>query len=158
MSTRKESAFAAIARTSHPFAHQLAHPLSVPARVYRLGLDLDSIHEIPVARTAFQHSRETGRRPMCAATPTRAPLRPTLPNRRVPGSPDRRRRPTIPVSKLGRSAWPQTAYKVIELIGTSSESWEKAARTAVERAAESLRDLRIAEVTAQDVQLKDGKV
>ena len=43
-------------------------------------------------------------------------------------------------------------------IGTSSESWEKATRTAVERAAESLRDLRIAEVTAQDVQLKDGKV
>src|SRR3954468_21799266 len=53
MPTRKESAFAAIARTSSPFAHQLAHPLSVPARVYRLGLDLDSIHEIPVARTAF---------------------------------------------------------------------------------------------------------
>jgi dodecin len=51
-----------------------------------------------------------------------------------------------------------SVYKVIELIGTSSESWEKAARTAVERAAESLRDLRIAEVTAQDVQLKDGKV
>jgi dodecin len=50
-----------------------------------------------------------------------------------------------------------SVYKVIELIGTSSESWEKAARTAVERAAESLRDLRIAEVTAQDVQLKDGK-
>src|SRR5215207_9049440 len=51
-----------------------------------------------------------------------------------------------------------SVYKVIELIGTSNESWEKAARTAVERAAESLRDLRIAEVTAQDVQLKDGKV
>jgi flavin-binding protein dodecin len=51
-----------------------------------------------------------------------------------------------------------SVYKVIELIGTSGESWEKAARTAVERAAESLRDLRIAEVTAQDVQLKDGKV
>jgi dodecin len=51
-----------------------------------------------------------------------------------------------------------SVYKVIELIGTSTESWEKAARTAVERAAESLRDLRIAEVTEQDVQLKDGKV
>src|SRR5215208_3617066 len=63
MPTRKESAFAAIARTSHPLAHQLALPLSVPARVYRLGLDLDSIHEIPVARTAFQHSREPGRTP-----------------------------------------------------------------------------------------------
>ena len=45
-----------------------------------------------------------------------------------------------------------------QTIGTSSKSWEKAALTAVERAAESLRDLRIAEVQAQDVQLKDGKV
>jgi flavin-binding protein dodecin len=51
-----------------------------------------------------------------------------------------------------------SVYKVIELIGTSTESWEQAARAAVERAAESLRDLRIAEVTEQDVQIKDGKV
>jgi flavin-binding protein dodecin len=51
-----------------------------------------------------------------------------------------------------------SVYKVIELIGTSTESCEQAARVAVERAAESLRDLRIAEVTAQDVQLKDGRV
>jgi hypothetical protein len=51
-----------------------------------------------------------------------------------------------------------SVYKVIELIGTSTESWEQAARVAVERAAESLRDLRIAEVTEQDIQLKDGKV
>ncbi|HEX8665546.1 MAG TPA: dodecin family protein [Beijerinckiaceae bacterium] len=52
----------------------------------------------------------------------------------------------------------ESVYKVIELIGTSTESWEQAARVAVERAAESLRDLRIAEVTEQDIQLKDGKV
>jgi hypothetical protein len=51
-----------------------------------------------------------------------------------------------------------SVYKVIELIGTSTESWERAAKVAVERAAESLRDLRIAEVTEQDIQLKDGKV
>jgi len=51
-----------------------------------------------------------------------------------------------------------SVYKVIELIGTSTESWEKAAKTAVERAAVSLRDLRVAEVTEQDIQLKDGKV
>ena len=44
------------------------------------------------------------------------------------------------------------------MIGTSPESWERAAKVAVERAAESLRDLRIAEVVEQDVQLKDGKV
>ncbi len=52
----------------------------------------------------------------------------------------------------------ESVYKVIEVIGTSSESWERAAKVAVERAAESLRDLRIAEVIEQDVQLKDGKV
>lgn len=52
----------------------------------------------------------------------------------------------------------ESVYKVIELVGTSTESWEKAAKAAVERAAESLRDLRIAEVTQQDMQLKDGKV
>ena len=52
----------------------------------------------------------------------------------------------------------ESVYKIIELIGTSSESWEKAAKIAVERAAETLRDLRIAEVVEQDIQLKDGKV
>ena len=52
----------------------------------------------------------------------------------------------------------ESVYKVIELVGTSSKSWERAAKAAVERAAETLRDLRIAEVVEQDVQLKDGKV
>lgn len=52
----------------------------------------------------------------------------------------------------------ESVYKVIEIVGTSAESWERAAKVAVERAAESLRDLRIAEVVEQDVQLKDGKV
>lgn len=52
----------------------------------------------------------------------------------------------------------ESVYKVIELVGTSTESWEKAAKAAVERAAESLRDLRIAEVVEQDLQVQDGKV
>lgn len=52
----------------------------------------------------------------------------------------------------------ESVYKVIELVGTSTESWEKAAAAAVERAAESLRDLRIAEVVELDVQIEDGKV
>lgn len=52
----------------------------------------------------------------------------------------------------------ESVYKVIELVGTSTESWEKAATAAVERAAESLRDLRIAEVVELDMQLEDGKV
>jgi flavin-binding protein dodecin len=51
-----------------------------------------------------------------------------------------------------------SVYKIIELVGTSNESWEKAAASAVERAAQSLRDLRIAEVTELDVQIEDGKV
>ncbi|MDQ2761949.1 MAG: dodecin family protein [Pseudomonadota bacterium] len=52
----------------------------------------------------------------------------------------------------------ENVYKVVELIGTSSESWERAAKVAIERAAETLRDLRVAEVVEQDVQIKDGKV
>ncbi len=51
-----------------------------------------------------------------------------------------------------------TVYKVIELVGTSTESWEKAAATAVEKAGKSLRDLRIAEVVELDMQLEDGEV
>jgi hypothetical protein len=52
----------------------------------------------------------------------------------------------------------ESVYKVIELIGTSTVSWEKAAAAAVTRASKSLRDLRIAEVAELDMQLKDGKV
>ncbi len=52
----------------------------------------------------------------------------------------------------------ESVYKVIELVGTSPESWEKAAAAAIQRAGESLRDLRIAEVADLDVQIKDGKV
>jgi len=52
----------------------------------------------------------------------------------------------------------ESVYKVIELIGTSTESWEKAAKAAVERAAKTLRDLRVAEIVQQDVQLDNGKV
>ena len=51
-----------------------------------------------------------------------------------------------------------SVYKVIELIGTSSESWEKAAAVAVERASQTLRDLRVAEVVELDMVLEDGKV
>jgi flavin-binding protein dodecin len=52
----------------------------------------------------------------------------------------------------------ESVYKVIELIGTSTESWEKATSAAIERAAESLRDLRIAEVVEQDVSIEGGQV
>lgn len=51
-----------------------------------------------------------------------------------------------------------SVYKVIQLVGTSEKSWEEAAKHAVERAAESLRDLRVAEVVEQDLVIKDGKV
>jgi flavin-binding protein dodecin len=52
----------------------------------------------------------------------------------------------------------ESVYKVIELVGTSSQSWEKAAGAAVARAAKSLRDLRVAEVSDLDIVLKNGKV
>ena len=52
----------------------------------------------------------------------------------------------------------ESVYKVIELVGTSTESWEKAAAAAVARAAKSLRGLRVAEVSELDMSLDDGKV
>lgn len=52
----------------------------------------------------------------------------------------------------------ESIYKVIELVGTSPDSWEKAAASAVAAASKSLRDLRIAEVSELDMQLEDGKV
>jgi flavin-binding protein dodecin len=52
----------------------------------------------------------------------------------------------------------ESVYKIIELVGTSTESWEKAATAAVVRASKTLRDLRVAEVVELDLQLKDGKV
>jgi len=52
----------------------------------------------------------------------------------------------------------ESVYKIIELVGTSTESWEKAATAAVERAAKSLRELRVAEVVELDMVIDDGKV
>lgn len=52
----------------------------------------------------------------------------------------------------------ESVYKIIELVGTSTESWEKAASAAIERAGKSLRDLRIAEVSQLDMQVTEGKV
>ena len=51
-----------------------------------------------------------------------------------------------------------SVYKIIELVGTSTESWEKAASAAIDRASQSLRDLRIAEVSELDLQLEGGQV
>jgi len=52
----------------------------------------------------------------------------------------------------------ESVYKIIELVGTSTESWEKAASAAVKRASQTLRDLRVAEVVTLDMQMKNGKV
>lgn len=52
----------------------------------------------------------------------------------------------------------ESVYKFIELVGTSTESWEKAAAAAVERAGKTLRDLRVAEVTQLDMLIENGKV
>jgi len=52
----------------------------------------------------------------------------------------------------------ESVYKIVELVGTSSESWEKAAAAAVSQAAKSLRDLRIVEVKELDLQVANGKV
>ena len=52
----------------------------------------------------------------------------------------------------------ESIYKIIELVGTSEASWEEAAKNAVEKAGQSLRDLRIAEVVAQDMKVENNKV
>ena len=52
----------------------------------------------------------------------------------------------------------ESVYKIIELVGTSSESWEQAASAAVAQAGKSLRDLRVAEISQLDLALEDGKV
>ena len=52
----------------------------------------------------------------------------------------------------------ESVYKIVELVGSSTVSWEEAAKNAVNRAAKTLRDLRIAEITKLDMKVEDGKV
>ena len=52
----------------------------------------------------------------------------------------------------------ESVYKIIELVGSSTESWEKAAEAAVSRASQTLRDLRIAEISQLDMSIKEGKI
>jgi hypothetical protein len=61
-------------------------------------------------------------------------------------------------AQLRRGAMSDSVYRVTELVGTSTESWEAAARAAVETASGSLRDLRVAEVVKLDVTVEDGKI
>lgn len=53
---------------------------------------------------------------------------------------------------------PESVYKIIELVGTSPTSWEDAAANAIKKASQTLRDLRVAEVSAMDMHIKDGKI
>ena len=53
---------------------------------------------------------------------------------------------------------PESVYKIIELVGTSTESWEKAAAAAVAKASKTLRDLRIAEISELELQIENGKI
>jgi flavin-binding protein dodecin len=61
-------------------------------------------------------------------------------------------------SQLKGEAMAESVYKIIELVGTSTESWEKAAAAAVNLAGKSLRDLRVAEIVSLDMNLENGKV
>jgi flavin-binding protein dodecin len=61
-------------------------------------------------------------------------------------------------TQQGRKTMGESVYKMIELVGTSAESWERAAAVAVEKAAASLRELRIAEVSSLDIVIENGKV
>jgi flavin-binding protein dodecin len=66
--------------------------------------------------------------------------------------------PGATVSRKAKEEVKMAVYKYIELVGTSEESWEKAAASAVELAAKSLRELRVAEVLEQDITIEKGKV
>ena len=61
-------------------------------------------------------------------------------------------------AKSEETAMAESVYKIIELVGTSTESWEKAAAAAISRAGRTLRDLRVAEVSELDLQLNEGKI
>jgi flavin-binding protein dodecin len=61
-------------------------------------------------------------------------------------------------NKHAEQAMAESVYKIIELVGTSTESWEKAAAAAVNQASKSLRDLRIAEIVQLDMHLENGKI
>src|SRR5215212_967308 len=67
-------------------------------------------------------------------------------------------KPGLGLSSREETEMAESVYNVIELVGTSTDSWEKATSAAIERAAETLRDLRVAEVVEQDVVISDGKV
>jgi dodecin len=62
------------------------------------------------------------------------------------------------VGRFREDDMPDSVYKVIEVIGTSTDSWERAARSAVETVSHSLRDLRVAEVKEQDLIIENGKI
>jgi dodecin len=62
------------------------------------------------------------------------------------------------VTRVEEDVMAESVYKIIEIVGTSPTSWEKAASAAVERAAATLRDLRVAEVSEQDIVIADGKI
>ena len=64
----------------------------------------------------------------------------------------------MPPKTQGGEIMAESVYKIIELVGTSTESWEKAAAAAVNLAGKSLRDLRVAEIVSLDMNLEDGKV
>ena len=70
----------------------------------------------------------------------------------------KQRKRTDPQQNSTPDQQPDTVYKIVDVVGVSETSWEDAGRNAVETAAESLRDLRVAEVTKMDMRLENGKV
>jgi flavin-binding protein dodecin len=70
----------------------------------------------------------------------------------------KQRKRTDPLQNSTSDQQADTVYKIVDVVGVSETSWEDAGRNAVETAAESLRDLRVAEVTKMDMRLENGKV
>ncbi|WP_283810146.1 dodecin family protein [Bradyrhizobium sp. LVM 105] len=127
----------------------VGQPLPLDEPWLEMEIDIERENEVPRLRISPQLS--TGK-----VTAYQTLFRSIPPTRGIGvGTPDAR----FPASTEQEDVMPDSVYKVIELIGTSTDSWEKAAANAVEQAAKSLRDLRIAEVVKLDMQLDDkGKV
>jgi flavin-binding protein dodecin len=66
--------------------------------------------------------------------------------------------PVLVAEKRKGGIMPESVYKIIEIVGSSPKSWEEAAKHAVDTASESLKDLRVAEVTKLDLKIEDGKI
>ena len=102
-----------------------------------------------MVRFASRSASEDGYRPACMVSGNRTSM---------PRCAEKDEKIAVLQAVMEDQGMAESVYKIIDLVGTSTDSWEKAALAAVEKAGKSLRDLRIAEIEQLDMQLENGKV